>query len=86
MKLSQAAREIAANPAALELRRMQMVAEVGIEHNTTTIILLPSDFLSLANALTRKFGEQTPGSIKPTCFAKLCTRAKIGGPTQRVTT
>ena len=33
---------------------MQMVAEVGIEHNTTTIILFPSDFLSLANAVTNK--------------------------------
>lgn len=61
-KLTQAAREIAANPAALELRRMQMVSEVGIEQNTTTIILLPSDFLTLANALSRKFGEAAPGA------------------------
>lgn len=53
-KLCQAAQEIAANPAALELRRMQMVAEVGVEQNTTTILMLPSDFMSLANAVTNK--------------------------------
>ena len=57
MKLTQAAKEIATNPAALELRRMQMVAEVGVEHNTTTILLLPSDFLALANAVTTRFSE-----------------------------
>ena len=51
-KLTQAADKIAASPAALELRRMQMISEVGIEQNTTTIILLPSDFLSLAKAVT----------------------------------
>ena len=57
-KLVQAAKEIAGNPAALELRRMQMVSEVGIEHNTTTVILLPSDFMSLANTLTRTFDQR----------------------------
>jgi regulator of protease activity HflC (stomatin/prohibitin superfamily) len=64
-KLTEAAREIAANPAALELRRMQMVSEVGIEQNTTTIILLPSDFLSLANSLTRKFSDSVPVDAIP---------------------
>jgi regulator of protease activity HflC (stomatin/prohibitin superfamily) len=59
MKLSQAAEEIASHPAALELRRMQMIAEVGIENNTTTIILLPSDFLSLANAVTNKLNKNS---------------------------
>lgn len=54
IKLAQAAQDIAANPAALELRRMQMVTEVGVEHNTTTIILIPSDFLALAKEAVRK--------------------------------
>ncbi|MCA9057906.1 MAG: slipin family protein [Planctomycetaceae bacterium] len=53
LKLTQAAQEIASNPAALELRRMQMVAEVGVEQNTTTILMLPSDFLTMANAVTK---------------------------------
>ena len=50
------------NIAALELRRMQMISEVGVEHNTTTIILMPSDFVTLAKTLTDKFGakEQQP--------------------------
>jgi regulator of protease activity HflC (stomatin/prohibitin superfamily) len=47
-KLSDGARQIAENPIALELRRMQMIAEVGAEQNTTTIVLMPSDFVNLA--------------------------------------
>ncbi|MGE3728336.1 MAG: slipin family protein [Candidatus Sericytochromatia bacterium] len=46
--LAQASREIAENPAALELRRMQMISEVGAENNTTTLIMIPSDFVTLA--------------------------------------
>lgn len=47
-KLSDGARQIAENPIALELRRMQMIAEVGAEQNTTTVVLMPSDFVNLA--------------------------------------
>ncbi len=57
-KLSRAARQISENPAALELRRMQMITEVGVEQNTTTIILLPSDFVSLAKELTQFLSER----------------------------
>lgn len=53
LKLVDAAQQIAASPAALELRRMQMVSEVGAEHNTTTIVLLPSDFVNAASAIAR---------------------------------
>jgi regulator of protease activity HflC (stomatin/prohibitin superfamily) len=49
-KLRDAAKFIADNPAALELRRMQMVTEVGAEHNTTTLIMMPSDFMTLAKS------------------------------------
>jgi regulator of protease activity HflC (stomatin/prohibitin superfamily) len=45
-KLTNAARMMAGSPAALELRRMQMVSEIGAENNSTTIILLPSDIVS----------------------------------------
>jgi hypothetical protein len=41
------------HPLALELRRMQMITEVGAEKNSTTIMLMPSDFVTLANGLTR---------------------------------
>ena len=57
-KLAQAAERIASNPSALELRRMQMISEVGTEHNTTTIILMPSDFVMLAKNLAAKAVEK----------------------------
>lgn len=53
-KLSLGARQIAANPVALELRRMQMISEVGAEHNSTTIIMLPSDFVTLARDISHR--------------------------------
>jgi hypothetical protein len=39
---------INANPVALELRRLQMLTEIGAENNTTTIVMVPSDFINLA--------------------------------------
>jgi regulator of protease activity HflC (stomatin/prohibitin superfamily) len=50
-KLSAAAMQMTANPAALELRRFQMISEVGAENNSTTVIMIPSDFVSLAKGL-----------------------------------
>jgi regulator of protease activity HflC (stomatin/prohibitin superfamily) len=52
LKLSQAAEQMAGNPAALELRRMQMLAEIGAENNSTTVLLIPSDFVTLAKSLS----------------------------------
>ena len=52
-KLADGARQMAEHPLALELRRMQMITEVGAEQNSTTIMLMPSDFVNLANGLTR---------------------------------
>ena len=53
LKLVAAAEHIATSPAALELRRLQMVSEVGAEHNTTTVVLLPSDFVNAAAAFAK---------------------------------
>lgn len=53
MKLKQAAQEIAESPVALELRRMQMIAEIGTEQNTTTLLMIPSYILSAAKELTQ---------------------------------
>ena len=52
-KLADASIIITQHPLALELRRMQMITEVGAEQNSTTIMLMPSDFVNLANGLTR---------------------------------
>jgi regulator of protease activity HflC (stomatin/prohibitin superfamily) len=53
IKLVEAAKLIATSPTALELRRLQMVSEVGAEHNTTTIVLLPSEFMAAASAIAQ---------------------------------
>jgi len=42
VKLAAASAQMAGNPAALELRRMQMVSEVGAENNSTTVLMIPS--------------------------------------------
>ncbi len=51
-KLIEAARLIEEHPIALELRRMQMVTEVGAEQNTTTIVLVPSEFIEAARSIS----------------------------------
>jgi regulator of protease activity HflC (stomatin/prohibitin superfamily) len=53
VKLSAAAAQIMVHPAALELRRMQMISEVGAENNSTTVLMIPSDFVSLAQTLNQ---------------------------------
>ena len=52
IKLAEASQLIMANPAALELRRLQMLSEIGIENNTTTIVVLPSDLLPFVQNLS----------------------------------
>ncbi len=54
MQLAAAAQNIDKNPIALELRRLQMLTEIGAENNATTIIMMPSDFMNLAKTLTDK--------------------------------
>jgi len=53
-KLAAAAKEIEQGPGALELRRMQMITEVGAEHNSTTIIMIPSEITAMARAIGEK--------------------------------
>jgi regulator of protease activity HflC (stomatin/prohibitin superfamily) len=69
VKLSAAAAQIMLNPAALELRRMQMISEVGAENNSTTVLMIPSDFVSLAqtlNQLLQQRGKTSSSAIDPT--------------------
>jgi regulator of protease activity HflC (stomatin/prohibitin superfamily) len=49
--LRQAAHIIMESPAGLELRRMQMITEVGAEQNTMTIIMMPSEFVEMARSI-----------------------------------
>jgi regulator of protease activity HflC (stomatin/prohibitin superfamily) len=52
IKLTQGAKEMEGSPLALELRRMQMLSEIGVDNNTTTVILLPSDFTNAAKSFS----------------------------------
>jgi regulator of protease activity HflC (stomatin/prohibitin superfamily) len=59
-QLRQAAEVIMQNPAGLELRRMQMITEVGAEQNTMTIIMMPSEFVGMARAIADAAGRDSP--------------------------
>ncbi len=60
MKLAEASKIITHNPLALELRRMQMITEVGAEQNTSTIIMMPSEFVTLADDIGKAFKQRSP--------------------------
>src|SRR4029079_4519392 len=50
-KLSQAAQTIGNVPAALELRRLQTLSEIGVEHNTTIVAMLPVELIHAARKI-----------------------------------
>lgn len=54
LKLTQGAKQMEDSPFSLELRRMQMLSEIGIDNNTTTVILIPSEFSNAARALSER--------------------------------
>jgi regulator of protease activity HflC (stomatin/prohibitin superfamily) len=58
IKLTQGAKQMEGSPIALELRRMQMLSEIGIDNNTTTVILMPSDFTNAARSFTEMVKKQ----------------------------
>lgn len=59
IKLTQGAIQMQASPIALELRRMQMLSEIGIDNNTTTIVLVPSDFTQAAKSFTELVSKKS---------------------------
>ncbi len=62
IKLAEASQLISANPAALELRRMQMLTEIGAENNTTTVVMMPSDFINAAKRIAEPSPQLTNGT------------------------
>lgn len=64
MKLAEASQNILENPAALELRRLQMLTEIGAENNTTTILMMPSDFISLAKQWTDALSQNSQPPVE----------------------
>lgn len=68
VKLAAASQNISGNPAALELRRLQMLTEIGAESNTTTVVMMPSDFMLLAKNWADKLGND--GQAPTTSFGE----------------
>jgi regulator of protease activity HflC (stomatin/prohibitin superfamily) len=64
-KLGDAAAQMANNPVAVEIRRMQMVTEVGAENNSTTILMIPSDFVTLAKSFSQYLNEHVTHNKEP---------------------
>jgi regulator of protease activity HflC (stomatin/prohibitin superfamily) len=61
-QLRKAAEVIMQNPAGLELRRMQMLTEVGAEQNSMIIVMMPSEFVSMARGISEfgaKYGSKS---------------------------
>src|SRR6204780_3415034 len=60
-KLAEAAQLMVGNPAALELRRMQMGAGVGAGKKNTTVIMMPAEFVHMAGGLSKFLeGKKAP--------------------------
>ena len=60
-KLAMAAAVIQKEPAALQLRYLQTLVEIGTEKNTTIVFPLPLDIItSLGRALDKIGGKDTP--------------------------
>ncbi|MBX9852248.1 MAG: slipin family protein [Cytophagaceae bacterium] len=57
-KLSISAKQINENPFALELRRMQMLSEIGAENNTTTVIMMPAEFTTFAKSVSEYLNKK----------------------------
>ena len=53
---------IGAHPAALEIRRLQTISEVGAEHNSTTVLMIPTEFLAAAATRARTQAGAGPAS------------------------
>ncbi|RST31666.1 slipin family protein [Sphingomonas ginkgonis] len=50
-KLSEAANIISGSPGALELRRLQTLSEIGTEHNSTIVAMLPVELIHAARKI-----------------------------------
>jgi regulator of protease activity HflC (stomatin/prohibitin superfamily) len=69
IKLAEASQKIIDNPIALELRRLQMLTEIGAENNTTTLVMMPSEFMTLARDLKDSLKPKNqPNSAQPLNF------------------
>src|SRR4051795_7514990 len=61
-KLSMAAQQLQREPAAIQLRYLQTLVEIGAEKNTTVIFPLPMDLLASFNKIANSFGQDKSAS------------------------
>ena len=59
LMLSEASQQIATNPLALELRRLQTLTEIGAENNTTTVMLIPTELITLSKQMMNKLENKS---------------------------
>lgn len=57
-KLAEAAAVMASTPGALELRRLQTLNEIGVEHNSTIVLAVPMEAMGSALAASRAGAHQ----------------------------
>jgi regulator of protease activity HflC (stomatin/prohibitin superfamily) len=63
-KLALAAATMSQHAGALELRRFQMIAEVGTENNSTIVMMIPSDFVNLSNTVSNFLNNRQHEPVK----------------------
>ncbi len=62
VNLAKAAATMASEPAAIQLRYLQTLVEIGSEKNTTVVFPLPMDILSSLGQVLRKLAGPEPGA------------------------
>jgi len=62
-RLAEAADVIAEHPIALQLRNLQVLAEIAVEKNST--IVFPAQFLDSVRALSRFIAQEAPAEVVP---------------------
>jgi regulator of protease activity HflC (stomatin/prohibitin superfamily) len=62
--LEKAAEMMARQPAAIQLRYLQTLVEIGSEKNTTVVFPLPMDILSSIGKILNKMSGDTPPAVK----------------------
>jgi regulator of protease activity HflC (stomatin/prohibitin superfamily) len=78
--LQEAGHEIMRTPASLELRRMQMLTEIGAEQNTMTVVMMPSEFVEAAKAIGSMVSTPKPISIPAAPESKAKPDDSLGWP------
>jgi len=80
--LTQAARTLAAEPAAIQLRYLQTVTEIASENNSTTIFPIPIDlfkpFLQSLKPAPAPGGSETPPALPSGELTDMMTKLRLG--------